>query len=230
MEPQKITGPNAGVLKYDILTALTVAALSGPQTLQTSFLRLIGLITARYDWSRDELRVGQRDMARMWSVNERTVKREIKRLTQLGVLVCKRQGVRGRVGAYRLDQAQIANLSKSSWPLVGPDFQARMDERYAAPQAKVVALKDYAQPSGAKYEPKNAGTWQAAVFRIATEEPSLARAWFGKLEFVSFDKGCLRLRAPSPFVQRYIETHHMGLMLRHVESELGVVDRVEFEI
>ena len=43
-------------------------------------LRLIALITARYNWQRDELSVGQSEMARIWGVHDRTVKREVRRL------------------------------------------------------------------------------------------------------------------------------------------------------
>ncbi len=96
MEPKRLTGPEAGSLKYDILTALTLLGLHGTATEQTSMMRLIALITARYNWRANELTVGQRDIARMWAVNERTVKREMKRLTDAQILVCKRSGVRGR--------------------------------------------------------------------------------------------------------------------------------------
>jgi len=49
-------------------------------------LRLISVVTARYNWRNDELSIGQRDMARLWAVNERTVKREMKRLTEANIL------------------------------------------------------------------------------------------------------------------------------------------------
>ena len=87
MDAKRFTGPQAGSQKYDLLTALAVAGLCGSPGFQTSMLRLIALVTARYNWARDELTVGQREMARMWSVDERTVKRELKRLTTAGVLV-----------------------------------------------------------------------------------------------------------------------------------------------
>ena len=96
MNPLRLTGPEAGVIKYDLLTALSVAGLNGSPTLQTSLMRLIAAVTSRYNWRADELSVGQRDLARMWSVNERTVKREIKRLTDAQLLICTRGGVRGR--------------------------------------------------------------------------------------------------------------------------------------
>lgn len=228
MEPQKLTGPAAGALKYDLLTALSVAGLNGSPSLQTSFMRLIALITARYNWRADEFCVGQRDMARMWSVNERTVKREVKRLTETGVLICKRPGVRGRVGAYTLNYTRIAELSQNSWPLVGPDFDARMRERYVSETAKIVSIKQFRDETQAVPEPAKAGTWDAAMAQLAKHDPSLHHAWFARLTFVSCTANCLKLRAPSRFVQRYIETHHMPVMLRFAEAELGVIDHVEF--
>ena len=126
MKTNRFTGPRAGALKYDLLTALAVAGLSGSPGFQTSMLRLVALVTARYNWARDELTVGQREMARMWSVDERTVKREIKRLTSADILLQLRPGVRGRVAAYRLNIAEIHRLSAPVWERVGPDFSERM--------------------------------------------------------------------------------------------------------
>ncbi|WP_299410772.1 DnaA N-terminal domain-containing protein [uncultured Roseobacter sp.] len=230
MEPQKLTGPEAGPLKYDVLTALSVAGLNGSQTLQTSLMRLIALITARYNWRTNELSVGQRDMARMWSVNERTVKREMKRLTQSNLLICKRSGVRGRVGAYSLNFRQIAALSEPSWSLVGPDFDHRMRQRYGEEEVKVVQLKTYVRPTEPDRAPNpTPSTWQNAMANLAREHPNLFEAWFTRLRFVRFEKGVLRLKAPSVFVQRYIETHHIRLLAGVVEAELGPIDQVQFE-
>ena len=80
MEQIKRVGPNAGALKYDLLTALSVAGLHGTPTEQTSLMRLTALITARYNWRLEEVSVGQDELARLWAVNLRTVKREMKRL------------------------------------------------------------------------------------------------------------------------------------------------------
>ena len=72
MEQIKRIGPKAGSLKYDLLTALSVAGLHGSPTEQTSLMRLNALITARYNWRLEEVSVGQVELARLWSVNERT--------------------------------------------------------------------------------------------------------------------------------------------------------------
>ncbi len=230
MQPIRLTGADAGVVKYDLLTALSVAGLNGSPTLQTSLMRLIALVTARYNWKADELTVGQRDMARMWSVNERTVKREIKRLMEAELLICKRGGVRGRVAAYRLNYAQIARLSEPCWPLVGPDFDDRMKTRYQGNDpVKIVQLRDYAKTGEGAHDNNRPGTWKRAMERLSQENADQFGAWFAQLKFVGFDQGILRLRAPSRFVQRYIETHLARPLVRAVEMELGPVTRIEFE-
>ena len=233
MELQRLTGPEAGVVKYDILTALSVAGLNGTPTLQTSLMRLIALVTARYNWRADEVTVGQRDMARMWSVNERTVKREIKRLTEGRWLICKRGGVRGRVGAYRLNHAQIAQMSEPCWQLVGPDFEARMQARYVAPQGvKVVQMQAYAEKRAEATPPQGStspGTWERAMTQLKAENVDQYGAWFARLEFKTCERGVLQIKAPSRFVERYIETHLMRPFVYAVEQELGPIKQVVFE-
>lgn len=229
MEPQRLTGPEASVLKYDILTALSVAGMNGSQTFQTSMMRLIALITARYNWRNDEFCVGQRDMARMWSVNERTVKREIKRLQDTGLIVCKRNGVRGRVGAYGLNYHEIVAVTRPTWPLVGPDFERRMSTRYRPSEVKVVQMSAYVQREEGALKDDKPGTWQRVLSELTGAHPNLVEAWFSRLEFVGFARGMLRLKAPSPFVQRYLETHHLPILVAAVEREIGPVDRVQFE-
>ena len=139
MDSKRLTGPQAGVVKYDLLTTLATAGLCGTPGEQTSMLRLIALVTARYNWRADEVTVGQREMARLWSCNERTVKREIKRLTGAGVLRCLRPGVRGRVAAYRLERGALAEMADKVGMLVGQDFLERMNE-IKPPPATVVRV------------------------------------------------------------------------------------------
>lgn len=231
MEVQRITGPEAGVLKYDLLTALSVAGMNGSPTFQTSMLRLIALVTARYNWRADEISMGQRDMARMWSVNERTAKREIKRLTEAGVLIRKRGGVRGRVGAYALNFREIAKMSEGCWPLVGPDFEQRMRSRYRETEVKVVQMSAFAKTTGVPEieQTDRSGTWAHVLSELAAADPDRFEAWFGRLTFHKIEHGDLYLTAPTKFVQRYIETQLMGFMLPLVEKVLGPINRVIFQ-
>ncbi len=224
LKPKSMMGPSAGSLKYDILTMLSLAGMHGPPIMQTSMLRLIGLITARYNWRLDELTVGQRDMAKMWNVNERTVKREVKRLIELEILICKRPGVRGRVGAYRLNFPQIARLSEPAWDEVGPDFAYRMRERYRLDEPKVVPLKAPTPQLAVVGE----GPWATIAKVLQANAPDIWQAWFANLTFLGFADATLHLKAPNHFQQRYIETHLLTLLVDGAGGVLGPIDKVVF--
>ena len=228
MDTKRLTGPQAGSLKYDILTALAVAGLHGSPGFQTTVLRLIALVTARYNWRADELTVGQREMARLWGVNERTVKREIKRLTGAGILVCKRQGVRGRVGAYRLDLSAVQRCSTPYWQAVGPDFAERMQDRYGPAESRVVKV-DFGRPRPDEATPERAGGWRDVCSRLRQSDPDLYQNWFAGLQFVGGAGGVVRIRAPNKFVARYVETHLLGKLTAALEAEQGPVTRIVLE-
>lgn len=222
MDPKRLTGPNAGSIKYDLITALSVTGLSGKPVVQTSMIRLVALITARYNWFRDELTVGQRDIAKMWSVNERTVKREMKRLVDAKVLLKVRHGVRGRVAAYRLNYREIINLSRSSWANVGPDFVERMSSIYPESQVKVVKVdfttrKLDADPE--KPETGDRGKWRAVRGMLREANPDVFRNWYDNLVFKHFSDGVVHLEAPNSFTANYIRTH-LGISLLAVSRSV----------
>ncbi|WP_432816563.1 hypothetical protein [Sulfitobacter sp. JB4-11] len=175
MEQVKRVGPRAGALKYDLLTALTVTGLHGTPTEQTSLMRLCALITARYNWRIEEVSVGHAELARLWAVNDRTVKREMKRLMQMGVLTCIRPGVRGRVGAYRLNYRRIYEMSRPHWIMVGPDFEDRMIE---VSGERTVVRVDFQQPKPAVphlVSDTGQGTWGAVRRMVAIGTPRPVR-------------------------------------------------------
>ena len=161
MEHLKRVGPKAGGLKYDLLTALNVTGLHGTPTEQTSLMRLSALITARYNWRIEEVSIGHAELARLWGVNDRTVKREMKRLMAMGVLLCIRPGVRGRVGAYRLNYARIYALSRPLWACVGSDFEGRMIEVSGERTVVTVNFQPSETPKPRLVSDQNTGTWGA---------------------------------------------------------------------
>lgn len=230
MEQLKRVGPRAGSLKYDVLTAINVAGLHGSPTEQTSLMRLSLLITARYNWRIEEVSVGHAELARLWAVNERTVKREMKRLMSMGVLICLRPGVRGRVGAYRLNYRRIYEFSRSCWAAVGPDFEDRMKE--VAGERTVVKVDFQAAPTSTPRAPasESAGTWGAVRRRLKAEEPALFESWFAKLVQDGAGTHWITLRAPNGFVSRYIETHFSTLLTRAIEAEMPTPDGAPREI
>lgn len=88
MQAIRPAGPEGASRKYGLLTALAVQALAGDKP--RLVLRLMALVTARYNWQRDELAVGQAEIARLWAVDDRTVKRDMARLQQRLVTAARR--------------------------------------------------------------------------------------------------------------------------------------------
>lgn len=219
----KAVGKYAAPRKYDFITALGSHALAGDKHQQRQVLRLITLVTARYNWQREELAVGQREIARLWSVDERTVKREMARLRAIGWLVVKRQGARGRVTEYRLDMEAVLQATRPQWACVGSDFELRM----AAPdteQDKVVPLPSRGQvPAPDMSE----GTeWQFAQGLLHAEDPALYGSWFRRLKRQDRAGGRLILTAPSRFHGTYVQTHLMARILNACRAVDDGIDEV----
>ncbi|WP_353476249.1 hypothetical protein PVT71_25175 (plasmid) [Salipiger sp. H15] len=208
----KAVGRNASALKYDLLTVMGAYALAQEKARQVLVLRLMTLITARYNWARDELAVGQREIARLWMVDERTVKREMAKLRAMGWLRVKRQGARGRVSEYSLAIERILEDSRDRWGDVGPDFEQRLSGS-EAPDEKIVPL-----PIKGKIPAPDLGDesdWGLARAILHAEDPALYAAWFAALERRERAGGRLVLRAPSRFHASYV-SGHLGARLLSV--------------
>lgn len=200
MQTKRTVGRDASVRKYDLLTSLALLGLSSGKAESVSMLRLISAITARYNWKADELSVGQADLAKMWSVDLRTVKREMKRLREAELLILKRAGAKGRVSAYSLNQEKIEELSADKWDLVGPDFGERMREQVRAEavrsQAKVVQFPEAA----------SSGPWGRAQRHLASKDAARFNAWFSKLQLIGSRADEIVLGAPSEYHANYVNT------------------------
>ena len=206
-------GRGAAARKYDLLTALGAYALAQDKHDQRRVLRLMTLITARYNWARDELAVGQREIAQLWSCDERTVKREMALLRARGWLVVRRQGARGRVTQYSLAIDRILMDTKAQWPCVGSDFELRMAEPEAP---KVVPLPVAASVPAPDVEQ---GTeWALAQAVLHAEDAGSYASWLAALERVERAGGRLTLRAPSRFHAAYVQTHLAGRVLAAVQD------------
>lgn len=207
MRIQKAAGPNAGAIKYDILTALGVHACAQGKDLQRLVLRFITLIVARYNWTLDSLSVGQREIAAVWSIDERSVKREMAKLRGLGWLEVKRPAARGRVAEYALGLAAIMAATRSDWTRVGPDF----DSRLSGPQAEApVASNVIAFPAPSAGQ----GVWAQVQALLHGRDPHLYRSWFAAITAEEPKDGILRLLAPSRFHATYLSTNHADALLR----------------
>jgi hypothetical protein len=218
----KTVGRNASVAKYDILTALGSYALARSKHDQRLILRLITLITARYNWARNELAVGQREIARLWSVDERTVKREMAKLRALGWLVVTRQGARGHVTEYRIAKDRLLDATREHWPSVGPDFDMRMQGQ--PDTERVVPM-----PSRGNIPVPDVSDgleWSLAQALLHSEDPNTYGSWLRALARVERAGGRLTLKAPTRFHGVYVQTHFLGRVLKACQAVDGDVTEV----
>jgi len=217
----KTIGRNSSVLKYDILSALSVFALNGDKHRQRSVLRLQALITTRYNWGRNELSIGRREIAKLWAVEERTVKREMSRLRTSGWISVKHPAVRGRVAVYALDLECILEASRAHWASMGPDFVLRMESLLdPAPIPEESNVVPFQTP------PSNADVWGQAAQMLHSRDTQRYTAWFQHLSQDHIDDGTLILRAPTRFLAQYVESHfgtELEQLLRGIDPELSGV-------
>ncbi|MDN5567160.1 MAG: hypothetical protein L0G27_00150 [Paracoccus sp. (in: a-proteobacteria)] len=203
MQVVKPVGREAAAKKYDVLSALMAHGLAGDPHLQRLVLRLISLITTRYNWQRNELTMGQREIARLWCVDERTVKRDMARLRALGWITVKRQGARGRVSVLGLDLERILLDTRPSWPNIGEDYVARMTGRTETDNVVTANVVPFRRNDIEATE----GPWGEICARLAQEDPALFDAWFACLSLAGHENGVMHLAAPSRFHATYIRTH-----------------------
>lgn len=222
MQVIRPVGREAAAKKYDILSAMMAHALAGDQSRQKLVLRLMALITTRYNWQRNELTMGQREMARLWCVDERTVKRDMARMRTLGWVTVKRQGARGRVSVLGLDLDRIMLDTHDAWQNIGPDFVERVGGVAPMPERTVVPFRPRPVPEGGP------GLWQQACGQLAQEDPSLFEAWFASLNEVAQEDGVLILMAPTRFHASYVGTHLMGRVMAAVTRADRSIRAVRF--
>lgn len=223
MQLPRPVGREAASRKYDILSALMAFALARDKHVQRQVLRIMALITTRYNWQRDELTMGQGEIAKLWSVDERTVKREMAKLRALGWMVLKRQGARGRVSVYGLDLGRMMEDTRPVWPHIGQDFIARVapaESGAGEGASNVVPLRAAPQPAA------DGTLWAGAQARLHGEDAAVYGAWFHPLTEVGMEEGSLTLAAPTRFHARYVEQHlreRLLAALRAVEPSVRSV-------
>ena len=187
-------------------------------------MRLMTLLTARYNWASDLLAVGQREIAQLWNCTERTVKREFAALKARGWIVVRRQGARGRVSEFRVDLERILSDTRSVWNAVGPDFVCRLAT--AKPEAdNIVPL-----PVGGVVpvpSTTDASEWGIARHTLRAEDEGVYAAWLHALARQGRAGDRLILRAPSRFHATYVQTHLSGRILAACRSVDGAVQTVE---
>jgi len=216
-----VTGRNAQSLKYDILTALGAHACAADKHVQRLALRLITLIVARYNWATDEIAVGQREMASLWSLDERSVKRDIARLRDMGWLVVRRPAARGRVATHGLGLDAILRQTRDAWSHVGSDFVARMTgttQPEVSPSDNIVPFPVPAT---------DAGPWAQMQAQLFRQDPHLYTAWFAALHPLPVADGVMTLIAPSRFHASYILSNHAIRLARLAVSVDPGIQRLD---
>lgn len=226
MQIVRPVGREAAAKKYDILSALMAHALAGDAHRQRLVLRLMALITTRYNWQRNELSMGQREIARLWCVDERTVKRDMARLRALGWITVKRQGARGRVSVLGMDLERILLDSRMAWPNIGEDYVARMTGRESGPDMADAAVPNVVPFRRSDTAPVGQGSWAVIRDHLLAEDPALFEAWFAGLVETGQGEGILHLAAPSRFHATYVRTHLLGrlqMAARRADASLQTV-------
>lgn len=214
----KPVGRHAATIKYDLLTALGTHACGAERNRQRLILRLLTLITARYNWISDEISSGQREIAQLWAIDERSVKRDLAKLRNMGWLVQKRPSARGRVAVHGLDIDRILAETAADWARVGPDYLARMTAEPVQTSAKVIAF-----PA----PPPAEGLWPRIQGALHREDPHLYGAWFAALRSGSAAPGHLALYAPSRFHADYLRANHMARLERAALACDPGLERIE---
>ncbi|MFQ8432747.1 DnaA N-terminal domain-containing protein [Amaricoccus sp. W119] len=215
MQARTMGGPNALSMKYDLLTAIGCYALAQPAGIQRLVLRFLTLITARYNWRYGVLRVGQREIARLWSVDERTVKREMSKLRALGWITLESPARRGRVASYALDLTTIRATTRNAWPRVGVDFDSRMTA-ITGPSATVVPFPG----PGPAHEvqtvnhPEGDDPWSVVRGLLRAEDPVVFANWFEPLRSRAGEGEAPLLVAPNAFHASHIRTHYADRLRR----------------
>jgi len=223
VQVMKPVGRDAATKKYDILSALLAHGLRQDKHRQRLIMRLMALITTRYNWQRDELTMGQTEIAKLWAVDTRTVKRDMAKLRALGWLVEKRGAARGRVAMHWIALDQIMVDTKPAWAAIGPDFVARVQPE-AIPDgqgANVVPLRPVAAPVS------DGSLWAEAQRVFHEQDAAGYAAWVEKLEVVEMAEGVLRLIAPSRFHARYVATNlseRLLVILRRIDPSVNKVE------
>lgn len=229
MQASRLAGAEAASQKYDILTALGCHALTGPPGVQRLILRFITLITARYNWRTGRLHVGQREIARLWSVDERTVKREMAKLRTLGWVTLVSPARRGRVAIHALDLRSIRATTREAWPRIGEDFEARMAGTGSATAGGTVVQfpRPEAVPAQAEDdvpEPRPDDPWAEIRRALQLEDAVVFASWFEVIRSPGRAGETLILVSPNAFHASYLRTHYAERLASAARRTCGITD------
>ena len=231
MTALRAVGRDASSKKYDILSAMMAYAMASDKQTQKQVMRLMSLITTRYNWRNDDLTMGHEDMARLWSVEPRTVKREMAKFKSRGWIEVKRAGARGRVGSYRICFDTLLEISKPHWPAIGPDFCERAGGLLPQekPISRVVKV-DFGAGLSDEGQSVRPNVWRDVRGALREQDASNFDNWYGRLDFVEVDGSTLVLKAPSAFVARYVQTHLSSVLFAAAKLAYPEIEALRFEV
>ena len=232
MSVLKAAGPKASVRKYDILSAMMAYGLEQDKQTQRRVMRLMLLITARYNWRNDDLTIGHKEIAKLWSVDPRTVKREMAVFKSLNWIHVKQQGARGRVGSYGIRFTDLLRLTQKSWNKVGSDFEERAMQMLPNQEAGTRVVRvDFGADRTPDNKPKTETEqmWLSVCDLLQTKDPNVFDNWFSALSMVTISNSTMVVRAPSRFVARYIETHLCSTLLATTQQVFTKIDKLVLE-
>ena len=221
-------------MKYDVLTALQALGAHGASPENRLAVRLCFLITARYNWVSGSFSVGIQELARMWNITERSAIRDMVGMRKRGWITVSAPAARGRVARHRIEMVTVLKASMPYWDMVGPDFTARMaggmppGRPEGSGADNVVPLRPDQVSPGAIPEDDGTG-WGPAVQRLMERDPNAWRNWFSHLTAPRIVGDILFLRAPTPFLARYIDANHHAQVLAAVIAANPAVRDVKFE-
>jgi len=220
----KISGPGASAVKYDILTALLVTVAQENTAIGRLASRLALVITARFNWRNGHFIVGQRELARMWGVTERTTKREMALMRNLGWIRVDRPAARGRVAQYRIDFPMVLKSTAPYWASVGPDFAARMSGSpdQVETESNIVPLVREKDSIPAE----DGSDWPDVATLLQEQDAGLYGSWFANLTLLESENGCWVFLAPTRFAARYIDTHLKPRLLIAIATIDRTVNKV----
>lgn len=214
----RIVGAGSSAIKYDILTALLAMAAQNPAADGRLALRLSLLITARFNWQSGTFSVGQKEIARLWGVTERTAKRDMAQLRARGWIRVNIPAARGRVARYEICLSDVLRDTVPYWEAVGSDFVARMTEAPETPdETNVVPLRPQNQETAPA--PADGTGWQAVALRIKDTDPAVYNSWIAALQPLGIEVGVLTLLAPGKFIADYVRTHYASRLLALAVAE-----------
>jgi len=216
MRATKAVGPGAAALKYDILTALLSLSVHDDGVDGRLSHRLALLITARFSWRTETFAVGIHELARLWSVTDRTAKREMAQMRARGWISVARAARRGRVAEHRIHIQVVLDATRPCWPSVGQDFVLRMGQGGETVDQTVVPFPTGGKPTAAPVP--DGSVWSAASMLLHEQNAAVHASWFAGLVQAGVEQGKLELVAPTRFAASYVQTHHLAQIIAVVTT------------